>query len=205
FEPFFTTKELGKGTGLGLATVYGVVKQSGGYIAVDSTIGKGTSFDIHLPFVPCAGFGSGKDVQPEGVLQGTETVLLIEDEETLCSLSSDFLRQHGYKVLSAGNGVEALGIMQRHAGAIDLVVTDVVMPEMNGKELADRVNRLRPEIKVLFMSGYTAETLREHGICHLEVPVLSKPFTREALVRRVRSVLDETAVRTDPAECLPLL
>ncbi|MGH9557342.1 MAG: PAS domain S-box protein, partial [Terriglobales bacterium] len=148
FEPFFTTKELGKGTGLGLATVYGVVKQSGGYIAVDSTIGEGTSFDIHLPFVPCAGLGSGADAQPEGVLQGTETVLLIEDEETLCSLSSDFLRQHGYKVLSAGNGVEAIGIMQRHAGAIDLVVTDVVMPEMNGKELANWVSRLRPEIKV---------------------------------------------------------
>ncbi|MGH9555389.1 MAG: response regulator, partial [Terriglobales bacterium] len=98
----------------------------------------------------------------------------------------------------------AIGIMQRHAGAIDLVVTDVVMPEMNGKELANWVSRLRPEIKVLFMSGYTAETLREHGICHLEVPVLSKPFTREALVRRVRSVLDETGVRSDPAECLPL-
>ncbi|MGH9508545.1 MAG: PAS domain S-box protein, partial [Terriglobales bacterium] len=204
FEPFFTTKELGKGTGLGLATVYGVVKQSGGYIAVESSIGEGASFDIHLPFVPCAGHESCADARPEGLLQGTETVLLIEDEETLCSLSSDFLRQHGYKVLTAGNGAEAIGILQRHAGKVDLVVTDVVMPEMNGKELANWMGRQRPEIKVLFMSGYTAETLREHGICRLEVPVLSKPFTREALVRRVRSILDGTAARKNPVECLPV-
>jgi len=193
FEPFFTTKELGKGTGLGLATVYGVVKQSGGYIAVESEVGNGTAFEIHLPFVPCGGLGCEPEVRRDVVLQGTETVLLIEDEETLCSLSSGFLRQHGYHVLAAGNGSEAIGILKQHAGTIHLVVTDVVMPGMNGKELANRLVQLRPEVRVLFMSGYTSDTLREHGICHQQVPVLNKPFTREALARRVRQVLDESA------------
>jgi PAS domain S-box-containing protein len=205
FEPFFTTKELGKGTGLGLATVYGVVKQSGGYIAVESEIGKGTSFDIHLPFVSCSGLDSACEERTPGVLQGDETVLLIEDEETLRSLSADFLRQHGYNVLSAGNGAEAIRLLEDHAGAIDLLITDVVMPEMNGKELANRVSRLRPEVRIMFMSGYTPDTLREHGILAEQAPVLNKPFTREALVRRVREVLDASGVGKGTRERVPAL
>ncbi len=190
FEPFFTTKELGKGTGLGLATVYGVVKQSGGYIAVESEPGRGTSFQIHLPFVPCVGPCPEAAPQAEGVLQGWETILVIEDEETLRSLSFDFLRQHGYEVLVAGSGTEALQILDEHAGTIHLLLTDVGLPGMSGAELARQVRLLRAEARVMFMSGYTADTLLEHGITTLDAPVLSKPFTREGLVRRVRQVLD---------------
>ncbi len=191
FEPFFTTKELGKGTGLGLATVYGIVKQSAGYIAVESEPGKGTYFHIHLPFVPCVEPCAESEPQAAGVLQGSETILLIEDEEALCSLGSDFLRKHGYEVLSAGNGTDALQILEGHRGTIHLLLTDVGLPGMSGTELAKRVRLLRPETKVMFVSGYTAETLLEHGITTLDAPVLSKPFTREGLVRQVRQILDQ--------------
>ncbi len=190
FEPFFTTKELGKGTGLGLATVYGIVKQSGGYIGVESELGKGTSFELHLPFVSCVEPCAESDPQAAGVLQGSETILLIEDDESLRSLGSDFLLQHGYEVLSAGSGADALRILEQQPGAIHLLVTDVGLPGMSGAELAQRARRLRPETRVMFVSGYTADTLLEHGITALDAPVLSKPFTREGLVRRVRQILD---------------
>ncbi len=193
FEPFFTTKELGKGTGLGLATVYGVVKQSGGYIGVESEPGKGTSFEIYLPFVSCVESCSATGPRAEGVLTGSETILLIEDEESLRPLISDFLRQQGYEVLSASAGDEALAIAEQHAGEIHLAVTDVGLPGMSGREVADRMRILRPAAKVMFISGYNADTLLQHGISQPGAPVLNKPFTREGLVRCVRQVLDEVS------------
>jgi two-component system, cell cycle sensor histidine kinase and response regulator CckA len=190
FEPFFTTKELGKGTGLGLATVYGIVKQSGGYVWVDSEPGKGADFQVFLPRV--AQIADSQAVRPylDENLSGSETILLVEDAEPLRKLAASFLCSHGFKVLSAPDAEEALKIAAAHAGAIQLLVTDVVMPGQNGRVLAERLVASYPGIKVLYISGYTDSFIGGHGILDPDAILLNKPFTEEALIHKVRDVLD---------------
>jgi PAS domain S-box-containing protein len=189
FEPFFTTKVKGKGTGLGLSTVYGIVSQSNGFIWVYSELGKGTTFKIYLPRVE--GKIQATAESKLGLrLDGFETVLVVEDEESLRALTSRVLRGHGYSILEATNGKEALEIAKKHAGTIHLVITDVVMPEMGGKALVSHLKTTRPGIKSLFVSGYTDNAIVHHGILDSGVDFLQKPFTIESLSCKVREVLD---------------
>jgi two-component system cell cycle sensor histidine kinase/response regulator CckA len=194
FEPFFTTKEKGKGTGLGLSTVYGVVKQSGGYIDIESTLGKGTTFKIYLPRVdePLQVERPAFDVAAS--FDGTETILIAEDETSLRTLTRDALELCGYKVMAAANGVEALELSSRFPGNIDLLLTDVAMPEMGGRVLAEKLSQARPEVKVVFMSGYTGQPIGDPGPLAPGTAFLAKPFTREMLTRKIREVLDRRAV-----------
>jgi len=189
FEPFFTTKEKGKGTGLGLATVYGVVKQSDGYIEVHSELGAGTTFKIYLPQVD-EPIEVEKSSSAESVptLNGHETVLLVEDEQTLRNLTRNVLQSMGYTVLEAGNGTQACKISEQHREKIDLLLTDVVMPGMNGPALAEQLLVQRPEVKVLYMSGYTGQAVGQ-GVLPEGSNFLPKPFTREKLGRKVRAAL----------------
>jgi len=200
FEPFFTTKELGKGTGLGLATVYGIVKQSGGYVWVDSETGKGAAFQVFLPRV--AQIADSQAVRPylDENLRGSETILLVEDAEPLRKLAASFLCSHGFKVLSAPDAEEALKIAAAHAGAIQLLVTDVVMPGQNGRVLAERLVASYPGIKVLYISGYTDSFIGGHGILDSDAILLNKPFTEEALIHKVRDVLDGNKQRQSTAD-----
>ncbi|MBI4401803.1 MAG: response regulator [Nitrospirae bacterium] len=190
FEPFFTTKEQGKGTGLGLSTVYGIVKQSGGSVWVYSEPGEGTTFKIYLPRVTEEPEGDVPVQEPAELPRGAETILLIEDEAMVRELASTVLEAAGYEVLQAENGSEALRVCQEHAGPIHLMVTDVVMPEMSGREAADRLASLQPGMKVLFLSGYTDNAIVHHGILDPDTAFLQKPFTPDALTRKVRQVLD---------------
>jgi two-component system cell cycle sensor histidine kinase/response regulator CckA len=190
FEPFFTTKGKDKGTGLGLAVVYGVVKQSGGYIWVYSEPGKGSTFKIYLPRVEEAVERTSQSTGPARSLQGSETILLAEDEQSLRHLIRDLLAQRGYTVLEACDGAEALGIAQQHQGAIHLLCTDVVMPVVGGRELAEKMALIRPDTKVLFMSGYTDSAVTARGVLEPGIFLLQKPFTLDALTRKVREVLD---------------
>ena len=190
FEPFYTTKELGKGTGLGLATVYGIVKQSGGFVWVYSELGTGTTFKIYLPLVE----GMAEPRVPsktEGieVFRGTETILLVEDAEPLRGLAREFLQRAGYKVLEAAKGSDALQIARDFGGPIHLLLTDVVMPGIGGKDLADKLASLRPEMKVLFMSGYPNDAITQAGALVSGATLLEKPFSRELLCSKVRHVL----------------
>ena len=187
FEPFFTTKEVGKGTGLGLATVYGAVKQNLGFIEVHSEPGQGSTFKIYLPLAEIqAAVGAGASNPPAA---GSETVLLVEDEEAILRLSEMILTKHGYEVLAAQSPAEALELARQYEGAIHLLITDVVMPEMNGRELKDRLKALRPEIKVLFMSGYTSDVIAHQGVIEEGVAFLQKPFTVASLAQKVREVM----------------
>ncbi len=205
FEPFFTTKERDKGTGLGLATVYGVVKQSGGYIAVDSEKGKGSSFKIYLPRVEqvAAVPEANSPVPPD--VHGSETILLVEDAEPLLKLANMFLKENGYKVLTASEGTQALQVAREFAGPIHLLLTDVVMPGMNGRVLAERLTPWQPGMKVLYMSGYTDSFIAGHGVLEPGTHLLHKPFTAETLAQKVREILDtnKDAGRADRAAPAP--
>jgi PAS domain S-box-containing protein len=190
FEPFFTTKEVGKGTGLGLSTVYGIVKQSGGNIWFYSEVGEGTTFKVYLPRVDETAQLSISGAESEDDLRGSETILLAEDDEMVRSLVRGVLKTYGYKVLDAMNGGGAFLICERHEHPIHLLLTDVIMPEMSGSELADRLILLKPEMKVLYMSGYTDNAIVNQGILDSEKPFLQKPFTPDILAHKVREVLD---------------
>jgi CheY-like chemotaxis protein len=195
FEPFFTTKGKGRGTGLGLSTCYGIVKQAGGWIWIQSEPDQGTTFEVFLPAVADAA-DELEEIGLSSDLRGTETVLVVEDADQVRALAVRSLAKHGYAVLDARDGGEALRLCGQHGGAIDLLLTDVVMPTMGGRELADRIASLLPETKVLFMSGYTDDAIAHHGVLEPGTALLQKPFTPEALCRRVRDVLDHE--RADP-------
>jgi two-component system, cell cycle sensor histidine kinase and response regulator CckA len=191
FEPFFTTKEIGKGTGLGLSTIYGIVKQSGGHVAVYSEPGQGTTFKVYLPQVDEAGAAAAAVPATQGLPGGNEVVLLVEDQDRVRGLTREVLSRCGYTVLEAPNGCEGLKLVQEHRGPIHLLMTDVVMPEMNGRALADRLASLRPEIRVLFTSGYTDGAVVRHGVLKAKTAFLQKPFTPDGLAAKVREVLDQ--------------
>jgi two-component system cell cycle sensor histidine kinase/response regulator CckA len=190
FEPFFTTKEKGKGTGLGLSMVYGAVKQSGGSIEVYSEVGKGTTFKIYLPRVEGDAVKPGEDERPAVLPGGTETVLVTEDDEIVRAMCSRILGDLGYKVLQARNGAEGIATAQKYGDPIDLLLTDVVMPGMNGSELATQLVLHHPEMKVLFTSGYTDDAISRHGVLDEGVSFIGKPYTPLALARKAREVLD---------------
>jgi CheY-like chemotaxis protein len=191
FEPFFTTKARGEGTGLGLSTVYGIVKQSGGYIWVSSAVEQGTTVTIYLP--PAKGGATPCEPVPEprGRPTGRETILVVEDEDAVRAPVVRTLRKGGYQVLEATNGRDALQVAERHDGPIDLILTDVVMPQMSGPEMVERLSPAHPATRVLYMSGYTDDALGRHGALEPGTLLLEKPFTLSALTHRVRAVLNE--------------
>jgi signal transduction histidine kinase/DNA-binding NarL/FixJ family response regulator len=228
FEPFFTTKEPGKGTGLGLSTVYGIVEQSGGSVTVETELGRGTTFRIYLPQVEAsapAAPAAAPAARPapaaappaparepvraavaplepaivsEVVPQRAETILLVEDALRVRAVVREILEMNGYNILEARHGVEALEISERHRGPIHLMVTDVVMPQMSGRELAQRLQPLRPDMKVLYMSGYTDDAIVRHGVLGAGIAFLAKPFTPDALALKVREVLETPPRSVDP-------
>ena len=187
FEPFFTTKEKGKGTGLGLSTVYGIVKQSSGYVMVQSELGSGTTFQIYLPLVE--GIAEKHSTAVPEAVGGPETILLVEDEESVRQLVRDTLAAKGYQVLDAENGEAGIAIAAQHSGKIDLIITDVVMPGMGGREMVKQLLETRPETKVLYLSGYTEDAIVSDGSIEKGTTFLQKPFTLQNLCRKVREVL----------------
>jgi two-component system, cell cycle sensor histidine kinase and response regulator CckA len=190
FEPFFTTKELGKGTGLGLATVYGIVKQNKGFIDVESKPGEGTAFRIYLPRFEGKATGVRIETSDDRPPRGTETVLIVEDEETIMILGRTILQRQGYRVLTANTPGKAIRLAEEYEGVIHLLITDVVMPEMNGRELSERLTLLKPGLKCLFMSGYTANVIAQHGVLDEEVRFIQKPFSVNDLSKTVREILE---------------
>ena len=192
FEPFFTTKELGKGTGLGLATVYGIVKQSGGHIVVSSQPNYGTTFEIYLPAnnLPTNKLPTSQS-HPVRIQGGHETILVVDDEESVCQLVQQTLEGEGYTILKAHSGSAALTLARQYQGKIDLILTDVVMPHMSGREMAEQLKTLQPQMKVIFMSGYTSDIMVRHGVETAEIEFLPKPFSPSKLAAKVREVLDK--------------
>lgn len=189
FEPFYTTKGVGRGTGLGLATVYGIVKQNGGFVAVESQPGHGTVFRLYLPARPPA--PAAMAAAPAArMTAGRETVLLVEDETSILQLQRVVLEKLGYTVLAAATAQEALSTAGQHAGRIDLLLTDVVMPEMNGRDLAARVQAMHPETRPVYMSGYTADVIAPAGVLEEGVAFIEKPFTAEQLAVKLRETLE---------------
>jgi CheY-like chemotaxis protein len=191
FEPFFTTKPEGQGTGLGLAMVYGIARQNGGSVEIESELGKGTTFRLYLPRLV-----EGREPRAEPLVapvgappRGHETILLVEDEVSLRELAQELLEEMGYRVLAAASPGEGISLAETEQGAIDLLLTDVVMPVMNGKELSERIRTLRPHIRVLFTSGYTADVIAHRGVLDAGVQLLEKPFTLDTLARQVRQAL----------------
>jgi two-component system cell cycle sensor histidine kinase/response regulator CckA len=193
FEPFFTTKEVGKGTGLGLATVYGIIKQNRGFVSVSSEPGQGATFKIYLPRFE--GKCAEASIEDPGnhLPGGTETVLIVEDEKAILKLGKAILERLGYRVLSANTPGEAIRLAREYASDIHLLITDVVMPEMNGRELAQRLASLRPRMQCLFMSGYTADVIAHHSILDEGVNFIQKPFSMKPLAAKVREVLEGLA------------
>lgn len=206
FEPFFTTKERGKGTGLGLATVYGVVKQSNGYIWVDSKLGAGTSFEVYLPRHAEQVVSDKRKIDTEEGLCGSESILLVEDAEPLRKLARTFLEAAGFQVLTAESGEKAMEVAAGYPGTFDLLLTDVVMPGMNGRALSEQLLPRQPGMKVLYMSGYTDTFIAGHGVLDPGTNLLHKPFTEEILIRKIREVLDrgEKAVAPSHGKLEPM-
>jgi CheY-like chemotaxis protein len=191
FEPFFTTKKQGEGTGLGLATVYGLVKQNQGFINVYSEPRQGSTFRIYFPAHDAPAVHDSVDAsERRRSEQGTETILLVEDEIAILKLGCRILERLGYRVLAAATPDEAMRLAEEHAGAIDLLVTDVIMPGMNGRELAQGLVALYPDLKLLFMSGYTADVIAHQGVLEDGFNFIEKPFSVESLGKRIREVLD---------------
>jgi CheY-like chemotaxis protein len=200
FEPFYTTKEVGKGTGLGLSMVYGIVKQSGGYIWVYSEPDRGTTFKIYLPRVDRPAETGGSENRSRSVQRGTETILLVEDDPQLRQLSSSVLAHCGYKVLTASGPEEGLAICKENHRDIRLLVTDVVMPRMNGRQLAEQILQVSPDVKVLYISGYTSNAIVHYGVLDAGLWFLPKPFTLSSLVAKVREVLDSKNIQAPPVQ-----
>jgi two-component system cell cycle sensor histidine kinase/response regulator CckA len=193
FEPFFTTKAATQNTGLGLATIYGIVVHSGGYIWVESELEQGTTFKVCFPRVSSDETGNVDEVAVPEPPGGSETILLVEDEDAVRTLASRVLTGQGYVVLEARHGVEALAIAEQTAGLIDLVLTDVIMPEMGGQELVEQITRMLPDVRVLYMSGYTEADKLQPGIRDSQYPFLQKPFAADSLILMVRDALDRAA------------
>jgi CheY-like chemotaxis protein len=202
FEPFFTTKGVGRGTGLGLSTCYGIIQQSGGHISVYSEPGRGTTFRIYLPQVESPAKVPLPRLDAPDLPRGTETILLVEDDPALREMVATLLRRLGYKVLAAANGIEALSLkQQRDTGHIDLLFTDIVMPHMSGKELADRVRALYPHTRILFTSAYSENAIAHQRMLDQGVALLQKPFAPSALAHKLREVLAPPgASQPDPAQ-----
>jgi CheY-like chemotaxis protein len=197
FEPFFSTKELGKGTGLGLASVYGVVQQSGGWVSFRSQVGHGSSFSIHLPEASTEPAFAAS--HPAAALQSkaTETILVVEDEDEIRDMVREYLERKGYTVVAANNGSDALQVAQRYKGSIHLLLTDIVMPQVGGHELAQQIKGMRPRIKILFTSGYAEHaTLDDTTAGHSAAAILQKPYPLNTLASRIRQMLDSAATAT---------
>jgi two-component system, cell cycle sensor histidine kinase and response regulator CckA len=197
FEPFFTTKSHGAGTGLGLSTAYGIVRQAGGWIAVRSTRGKGSEFDVYLPRSPGAEEGAGVQEHAAAESGGSETILVVEDQDNVREFTAEVLRELGYRVLEACSGADALDVSARHAGAIDLILTDIIMPGMNGLALAERIQPQRPRARILYMTAYAGDVLQQRGVVPDDLDCLRKPFRPDDLARKVREMLE----RPQPGKC----
>jgi CheY-like chemotaxis protein len=198
FQPFFTTKESGKGTGLGLATVYGIVKQWGGHLSIYSEPGLGSSFKVYLPQSARQQAATETNEALSVLPGGSETILVVEDDKAVRAMTTRILRTCGYSILDAGGGKLAINVAQQYEGQIDLLLTDVVMPQIGGKRLADRLSVLRPGIRILYISGYTDETVARHGVLRAETAFLQKPFAPRALAEKVRDVLDSPGPEDPP-------